>query len=473
MKDIDLAFAPASELRELIISKQISPVEVTQMYLNRIGELDGPLNSYLTVTAEEAVRAAHAAQGAILRGDDLGILAGIPISIKDLEMTAGIRTTSGSLVYKNRIPHEDSVVVERVRKSGAIILGKTNTPEFGLLGRTENRLGEDCRNPWNTERTSGGSSGGAGAAVASGLCSLATGSDGGGSIRIPSSFCGGYGIKPTQGRVPYYSGSTAPTAANQFSQSGPMSRTVRDSALLLQVLSGHDPRDAGSLRQKPDDYMAVADRGVKGLRVGWSPDFGFAAVDPDVATVSAKAARVFEELGCTVEEASLDLESPFEAFWTLFTAIFCARSDTLCEEHWEDLTSYTKDTCRRGREVTGVEYALALGQVDVLKAKFANLFEKFDLLLSPTTAVPAFPTGKPPETIGGREANWFWGYMPFTFPINMIGYPAASIPCGFSEDGLPIGLQLVGRYGDESTVIAASAAFEAAQPWAQRRPKVS
>jgi aspartyl-tRNA(Asn)/glutamyl-tRNA(Gln) amidotransferase subunit A len=252
-----------------------------------------------------------------------------------------------------------------------------------------------------------------------------------------------------------------------------MSRTVRDSALLLQVLSGHDPRDASSLREKPDDYLAAADRGVKGLRVGWSPDFGFAAVDPEVVTGVAKAAHSFKELGCTVEEAALDLESPFEAFWTLFTAIFCARSGSLCEEHWEELTSYTQDACDRGREVTGAEYALALGEVDRLKAKFARLFERYDLLLSPTTAVPAFPTGRPPATIAGRDVDSFWGYLPFTFPINMIGHPAASIPCGFSSDGLPISLHIVGRRGDEATVIAASAAFEEARPWVQHRPVVS
>ena len=202
MPDQDLAFAPATEHLKLIASKQVSPVKLTELYLGRIQDLDGKLNSYLTVTADEAIRMAKEAEASVLRGDELGPLHGLPISIKDLEITKGIRTTGGSLVFEDSVPSEDSVVVERVRQAGAIILGKTNTPEFGLLGATENRLGDHCRNPWNTDRTTGGSSGGAGASVLAGLCSMGTGSDGGGSIRIPCSYCGIYGIKPTQGRVP-------------------------------------------------------------------------------------------------------------------------------------------------------------------------------------------------------------------------------------------------------------------------------
>ncbi|HBD85545.1 MAG TPA: amidase, partial [Dehalococcoidia bacterium] len=246
--DENLAFAPATELRELIAEKQVSPVEITQLYLDRIDRLDPQLNSYLTVTSEIALDAARKAEQAVTDGDELGPLHGIPISIKDLQMTKGVRTTGGSLAYKDRIPDADCAVVERVLAAGAIMLGKTNSPEFGLLGANENRLGEPCRNPWNPERTSGGSSGGAGASIIAGLTSLATGGDGGGSIRIPASFNGTYGIKPTQGRVSSYSGVDAPPASNYTSQQGPLTRTVRDSALLLQVVAGYDSRDPGSLR---------------------------------------------------------------------------------------------------------------------------------------------------------------------------------------------------------------------------------
>ena len=227
----------------------------------------------------------------MMNGIDKGPLHGVPVSIKDLEMTKGIRTTGGSLIYRDRIPAADSTVVERVRAAGAIILGKTNTPEFGLLGHTQNLLGDHCRNPWNTELTTGGSSGGAGSSLAAGLCSLATGSDGGGSIRIPASFCGVYGIKPTQGRVPLYPGISGPVTVNHFSQSGPMSRTVEDSALLLQVMAGHDLRDVNTLRDKPGDYLAAMKRSVEGLKIAWSPDFGYAAVDQEVARICKESAR--------------------------------------------------------------------------------------------------------------------------------------------------------------------------------------
>ena len=473
MTETDLAFASATELRELVATKKVSPVEITRLYLDRIDDLNPRLNSYLTVTHDEAMRTARWAEAAVMRGDRLGPLHGVPISIKDLEATKGIRTTGGSLVYKDRVPSEDSVVVERVRGAGAVILGKTNTSEFGLLGRTENLIGDPCRNPWNPERTAGGSSGGAGAALVAGLCPLATGSDGGGSIRIPASFCGTYGIKPTQGRVPHYPGAAAPVVTNHFSQSGPMSRTVRDSALLLKVLSGHDPRDPTSLRDRPADYVDAAERGIEGLRIAWSPDFGYAPVDREVLEIAQRAANAFEELGCSVDHSDLTLDSPFDAFWALFTSVVLARSPKILEEHADELTSYARESYEKGASVTGAEYAGALGRVDRLKEKFADLLERYDLMLSPTMAVAAFPHGEPPEVIAGKEVNWFWGSMPHTYPINMIGHPASSIPCGFTSDGLPLGLHIVGRKGDEATVIAASAAFEQARPWVQHRPPVS
>ena len=471
--DDSLAFTSALELRRLVADKHVSPVELTELYLDRIDRLDPRLNSYLTVTRDEAIRAAKDAEEAVLRGDTLGLLHGVPVSVKDSELTRGVRTTFGSLVFKEYVPDEDSAVVERVKRAGAIILGKTNLPENGDLGSTENRLGDHCRNPWNTERTSGGSSGGASAAVAAGLGPLATGGDGGGSIRIPASFCGVYGIKPTFGRVPLYLGARGPRVTNHFSQPGPMSRTVRDSALMLQVLSGHDPRDPQSLRETPSDYLAAADQDVKGLRMAWSPDFGYAAVDPEVAEVCSEAARAFEELGCTVEESDLTLDSPFDAFWTVYTAVSYTRSGRMLEDHADEMTWYGRDVLENGASVTGAQYARALGELDRIKDRFDDVFAEYDLLLSPTMAVTAFPVGQHPKEINGREVHWFWGFLPFTFPVNMVGGPAASVPCGFSSDGLPIGLHIVGRPGDEDSVIAASAAFERARPWARHVPPVS
>ena len=472
MTDTELAFASATDLRGKIASKEVSPVELVDMFCDRIEALDSSLNSYLTVDREGALETAKAAEQAVMDGQDLGPLHGVPISVKDLEMTRGLRTTGGSLVFKDRVPEADSIVVERVRESGAVILGKTNTPELGLLGHTMNRLGDHCRNPWNTERTTGGSSGGAGAALAAGLCTVATGSDGGGSIRIPAGFCGVYGIKPSQGRVPRYSGASGPVAANQTSQSGPMTRTVRDSAILLQALAGHDPRDVVSLRDKPEDYLAAADRGVAGMRLGWSPDFGYAIVDPEVFDNCEHAALAFQEMGCSVEQVDLALDHPYDTFMTIFAANVSVAYGGLLSKR-DDLTDYTVKWLEDGAAVTGPEYGAALGHIDIAKAKFDDAFEQYDLLLSPTMPMTAFPVGDPPSKIAGQEIDPFWGYVQFTAIINAIGYTAATVPCGFSADGLPIGLHIIGRHGDEASVIAASAAFEEARPWADKRPPVS
>ena len=471
--DDNLAFTPASELRDMIAGKQVSPVELTQLYFDRTDRLDSQLNSYLTLTQDEAMQAARDAESAVMRGDELGPLHGVPISIKDLELTKGVRTTSGCMVFKDRIPEEDSIVVERVKASGAIILGKTNTPEFGHRGTTENLLGEPCRNPWNTERTPGGSSGGAAAGLAAGLSAISTGSDGGGSVRIPASFCGLYGIKPTQGRVPRYGGRAAPAVANQLSQSGPITRTVRDSAILLQALAGWDARDAGSLRDTPADYVAALDHDISGLRIGWSADFGYAAVDPEVVDVCSRAAQTFGEMGCDVSDSGFALDSPQEAFRVLFAVNTYASSGYLLHEHGDELTGYFRANMEYAATLTAADYARAVGELDIVKMRFDDYFENYDLLLSPTMAVPAFEIEQHPTTIGGQDVDPFFGYLPFTYPINAIGHTAASVPCGFSSDGMPIGLHIVGRHGDEETVLAASAAFERAMPWAENRPPVS
>ncbi|MDA0770972.1 MAG: hypothetical protein BZY79_06170 [SAR202 cluster bacterium Casp-Chloro-G4] len=473
MVDEKLAFAPAHEVAELIATKQVSPVEMTQLFFDRIERLDSQLNSYLTLTYDEAMQTAREAEQAVVRGDELGLLHGVPISVKDLELTRGIRTTSGSLHFKDRVPDEDSIVVERVRSAGAVILGKTNTPEFGHRGVTDNLLGDSCRNPWNTERTSGGSTGGGAAALAAGLCSLATGSDGGGSLRIPASFCGVYGIKPTQGRVPRYGGAAAPLVANQLSQSGSLSRNVRDSALLLQVLAGYDSRDPASIREDAPDFLAALDMDVSGMRIAWSPDYGYAPVDPEVVEVCAQAAKAFEELGCTVEETDLVLDAPIEPFRIVFSVNTYAAMGEMVDKYEDELTDYFMDNMRFARTVSASDYARAVGYIDKLTAQFEDQLDQFDLILSPTMAVPPFSVGQIPTEIAGQPVDGFVGFMPFTYPINMIGNSAASVPAGFSSGGLPIGLHIVGGWGDEETVLAASAAFEQVRPWTDKRPAVS
>ena len=473
--DQDLAFAPATELRDLIADKQITSVELTELYLSRIDALDGQLNSYLTLTPDIALAQARRADEAMARGESLGALHGLPISIKDLQMTRGVRTTGGSLAYKDRVPDADAACVESVLNAGAVMLGKTNTPEFGLLGANENRLGEPCRNPWNPQRTSGGSSGGTGAAIAAGLCAIGTGGDGGGSIRIPASFNGIYGIKPTQGRISSYTGVDVPPMVNITSQQGPMSRTVADTAMMLQVMAGYDPRDVGSLRAPVPDFVGAVGRGIDGLRFGWSADYGYAPVDPEVAQSAEAGAHVFEELGCELRTSDLKLESPFDTWMVFFAGNSYAVNGHLLDDPDDPLSWYARWTIEQGANITATDYIRALGERDKMINQFLDVFEDVDLLLSPTMAVTAFSTEQYPQEIGG-EAPYpipAWGFLPFTHPINTIGFPAASVPCGFDSDGMPIGLHIVGRPGDEETVLAASAAFEQAHPWAHVRPQVS
>ena len=473
MNNADIAFAPAWKVRDMVAAKEVSPRELVDVFLERIESLDPKLNSYLTVTAELARESAAEAEGAVMRGEELGALHGVPISIKDLELSKGIRSTMGCYVFRDHVPDEDSVVMERVKNAGAIILGKTNTPEFGQSGTTENLLGDACRNPWNTERTSGGSSGGAGAALIAGLCSLATGSDGGGSIRIPASFCGVYGIKPTQLRVPRYgSVGRGPATANLFSQSGPMSRTVKDSALLLQVLSGHDARDPMSLKAPVPDFMSGLNDGVKGLKIGWTADYGYAPVDPEVLRITEAAARNFEAMGASVEEVDVGLQNPFRAFWTMFSTAAYSSYGHLLNHDAADLTTYGRYSLEQGRGATGAAVAQALHVVNMVKLRFEELLEEYDLLMSPTMPTVAFPVGQPPKEVDGKGLPPHLGYIPFTFPINMSGQTAASIPCGFSE-GMPVGLHVIGKAGDEATVLRASAAYEEAHPWDGARAGVS
>ena len=471
--ETELAFAPAIDIRRMIAAGEISAAELIEFFYQRIDDLNPQLNAYLALCPDQALAEARAADDAVRNGGPLGPLHGVPISIKDLEMTRGITTTLGSAIFRDRVPDIDSIVVERVKAAGAIILGKTNTPEFGQSGTTENLISEPCRNPWNIDYTPGGSSGGAGAALAAGLCTLATGSDGGGSIRIPSSFSGVTGIKPSHGRVPRYGGYGGP-AVNHFSQSGPMSRTVRDTALLLQVLAGPDPRDANTMTDSPPDYLAALEGGVSGWRVAWSSDFGYAAVDPEVAEITHAAARVFEQMGAHVEEAAPEIEGdPFPAFATVFGTASYTSYEALYAERRDELTHYVRNTFDLASKLSAADLSRALAYVDRHKRRFADFFNDYDLLLSPAMAVTAFPIGQHPTRIGGRDVEPWWGYLPFTFPINMSGQTAASVPCGFSAAGLPVGLHIVGPAGAEGRVLRAMAAYEDARPWAHRRPPVS
>ena len=479
MLDQQLAYRSATDLLDLIKSKQVSPVELTELFIQRIEDIDHQLNGFLLVTHDIAIEQAKAAETAIMNGDHLGPLHGLPIPIKDNQMTAGIRTTSGSIIFKDHIPQNNAAFLDRILQAGGIILGKTNCSELGFVGSCENSLGITGKNPWDTTRTPGGSSGGAAAAVAAFLAPVATGGDGGGSLRIPSNFCGTYTIKPTLGRVSGYSGVPGPPAPNFFGQPGPIARTVKDAALVLQTMAGFDRRDPGSIRSAPPDFLAATERPIGGLRIAWSPDFGFADVDADVARITKHAALAFQDLGCTVEEIDITLLEPYDSFGPIQAATAYNNIAKHLPRYGDQMTAYGQYWMERGSQVTTADYAAALGRINELKATFDDVFATYDLVLAPVARFPAFINEPFPGSVTGTSSypEQFWNGA-FTMHANATGCPAASIPAGFTppkptRQTLPVGLQIIGRKYDEETVLAASAAFENAYPWIHHRPPIS
>jgi aspartyl-tRNA(Asn)/glutamyl-tRNA(Gln) amidotransferase subunit A len=465
MSDTDLCYMPATDLAAAIRTKQVSPVDVVNAVLARIEQLNPRLNAFCLITADAARQAAQASEQAVMRGEPLGPLHGVPVSIKDLVITKGVRTMRGSKLYEHDVPSEDAPVVERLKAAGAIILGKTTTPELGFKGVTDSPVTGITRNPWHLERTPGGSSGGAGVAVATGMGPLAVGTDAGGSIRIPSSFCGIYGLKPHVGRVPVYPASVS----GDLSHAGPMTRTVRDAALMLNTIAGADDRDRFSLPTSHPDYLKAIDGDIRGLRVAWSADLGFAVVDPQVKQITAAALAAFSELGCDVKEINPGFDSPGE----LFQYFFYVNIGTMLQDYpgyERQIDPQLLANLAEVKGVSGQDYARAILRRSAIFDKIRRLFATYDVLLCPTVAVPPFEVGiEGPRQITGRPVNcreWF-GMTPL---FNLTGQPAATVPCGFTNDGLPIGLQIVGRRFDEVTVLRASAAFEAIRPWAQKRP---
>ena len=465
----DLASLPALELAGLIRNKVVSPVEVIDAVLARIDELNPRVNAYCTVTAEDAREAASAAEVAVMTGEPLPPLHGVPFSAKDLVFTRRVLTTGGSRLFADHVPEEDAVAVERLKGAGAILIGKTNTPELGHKGVTDNPLFGVTRNPWNLELTPGGSSGGAAAAVAAGLGPLAIGTDGGGSIRIPASFCGIYGLKPTFGRVPF---SPAFRGLLGMSVTGPMTRTVRDTALMLDVMTDPDDRDRHSLpADAGGSYLAACDSGIAGLSVAWSPDLGHARVDPHVEDLCRQAAERFESLGCHVEVVTPSWEDPEDIFRVTAAAeVHAAWGETMAEE--ERLDRSFVALLRFGRTIDIESYLRARHRREDFWTDAQRFLARFDLLITPTVAVPPFAADRPGvKEIAGHAVSPL-GWLAFTFPFNLTGQPAATVPVGFTPAGLPVGLQIVGRRHGERAVLAASAAFEAAAPWTERRPGI-
>jgi Asp-tRNA(Asn)/Glu-tRNA(Gln) amidotransferase A subunit family amidase len=466
--DADLCFTPASELAALIRVRALSPIEITRAVLERIERLNGRLGAYVLVHAERALEEAQRAEQAVMDGQPLGPLHGIPVSIKDNFWTAGERTTSGSRLLADFVPPEDAPGVARLRAAGAIFLGRTNLPEFAWRGSTDNRLFGESRNPWDLTRTPGGSSGGGAAAVAAGLGPLALGSDGAGSIRIPASFCGIVGLKPTFGRVPVW-----PAAGGHelVAHAGPLARTVRDAALFMNVVARYDRRDPFALPDDGVDYLATcaAPLAPQSVRVAWSPDLGFAPIDPETRAIAGAAARAFAELGLPVEEAGPDIGDPGWILQTLYgggqAGAHAARPPEQKAQMDPELVAYAEASAH----MTVVDYIKGVTGRQALVAALRTFFERYDLLLTPTLGLPAFPLGivGPREVAGRAVAHLGWTLC---YPFNYTGQPAISVPAGWTASGLPVGLQIVGRRLEDALVLRAAATLEALRPWAARRP---
>jgi Asp-tRNA(Asn)/Glu-tRNA(Gln) amidotransferase A subunit family amidase len=463
----ELCWLSATELSALIRRRKVSPVEVIDAVLDRIARLNPRLNAFVTVTAEEARRAARAAERALARRRPaLGPLHGVPFSVKDLVITKGVRTTFGTRLFADNVPGEDAPMVARLKAAGAILVGKTNTPTLGWLGATHNLLFGATRNPWRPDRTPGGSSGGAAAAVAAGLGPLGIGTDGGGSIRIPAAFAGIFGHKPSYGRIPTYPAS----GAWSLSHVGPMTRTVADAALMMQVCAGPDERDPYSLPRDGVDYVRAIRGGVKGLRVAYAEDLGnLTAVDPEVRQAAARAARSFRELGCRVEVVAPRWPSPGECWFDIFCGGLATRLLPYRDRR-ADIEPGLLDIMEATAAQPPSRYVQAWFDRLAWWQHPRAFFERYDLLLTPTVACPPFAVGldHPGEIAGKTVTAYAW--IPYTYPFNLTGQPAASVPCGFTREGLPIGLQIVGRRFDDAMVLRAAAAYERARPWANARP---
>jgi aspartyl-tRNA(Asn)/glutamyl-tRNA(Gln) amidotransferase subunit A len=465
----------AVELAGRVRAKELSPVEVVDAVLERMDRLEPTLHAFCTPTPELAREEARRLEQEISDGEEPGPLVGVPVGIKDLHHAKGIRTTMGSHAYQDFVPDEDDVAVERLKSAGAIILGKTNVPELGYSGVGHNPVFETTTNPWNTDLTPGGSSAGSGAAVATGMGPIALGSDGGGSVRIPSSFCGLFGMKASMGRVPLYPGCRderhpGMSSWESLEHIGPMSRTVRDGALMLSVMAGPDDRDRHSLPEADFEWTEVIEGSLRGLRVAYSSDWGYAAVDPEVRRVVGEAVQVFaEDLGCTVEEANPGWEDPYGAFWGLValdTDLTGMRR--MAQELGDRMSPHIIEFLEQDWTAENLTSAVVMRKA--VYNRMWRFMRDYDLLLTPTLAVPPFEVGiQGPEVIDGREVEPFY-WLSFTFPMNMTGQPTATVPAGFTQDGLPVGMQIVGRHLDDPLVLRASAAFEAARPWKDRWP---
>ena len=471
----DLAFASAADLAAFVARRAVSPVEIVDLLLDRIERSQPTLNAFITMCAEEARTAARAAEDAVMHGDKLGPLHGVPFAVKDLVNTAGVRTTFGSVALADNVPAADSPAVARLKRAGAILIGKTTTPEFGHKCFTEAPLFGRTANPWNLARTCGGSSGGAAAAVAAGLGPIGIGTDGGGSSRIPAACCGVVGFKQTLGLVPH---DLTPDGFGNQSHITPMTRTVMDTALMLQAMAGPDRCDPHSLGLAVPDFVSAArpEGDLRGLRIAWRPLLGNTIVAREVREACEKALAAFTDLGASVELAPDDFAGT-EPIWLVLTQSFW---NARFRQYVPEFGARMSETLLRQMDTGASLDAVALQQAMFERTRVFRAvqawFETCDIVATPTLSRTALAIDHDffaPIEIDGAVADTVRkAWYPYTLPFNLSGNPAVTLPCGWGADGLPIGLQLIGPHLGDARLLHAAALFEAARPWVDRRPTV-
>lgn len=448
----------ATELLAAYAAKELSPVEATTDALDSIAEHDPRVNAFCLVDADRALAAARESERRWAAGTPCGLLDGVPVSVKDLLLTEGWPTLRGStLVDADQEWTEDAPVTARLREHGAVLLGKTATPEFGWKGVTDSTRTGVTRNPYDASRTSGGSSGGGAAAVALGMGALSVGTDGGGSIRIPAGFSGVVGLKPTYGRVPLYPASPFGT----LSHAGPMTRSVADAALMLDVLAQPDARDWSALPPTGRSCSEGLDDGIRGLRIAYSPTLGYATVDPEIAESVRRAVDVLADLGAKVDEVDPGFEDPVGAYHVLWFSGAAKVMEPYGDDALERIDPGLAEVVAEGKELSALDYIGASAVRVELGTRMGRFHERYDVLVTPTLPIPAFEAGA--EVPAGSGLRRWTGWTPFTYPFNLTQQPALSVPCGLTADGLPIGLQIVGTRHADALVLRVGRAYERAR----------
>jgi amidase len=466
----DICFMTACELAAQIRAKELSCRELMQAHLDQIERVNPQVNAIVTLLPERAMEDAKAADEALARGDATGPLFGLPVAHKDLVPTKGIRTTFGSPIYRDHVPDEDALIIERMRAAGAITIGKTNTPEFGAGSQTFNEVfGATC-NPYDTTKTCGGSSGGAAVALACGMLPIADGSDTGGSLRNPAAFCNVVGLRTSPGRVPLWPNDTG---WFPISVQGPMARTVADTALLLSAMAGPDSRSPIALSEPGKRFREPLERNFAGVRISWSRDFGDLPIDPRIAAVMEKQRGVFESLGCAVEDGEPDFTDADETFKVWRAWRFELKFRDLLKTHGEQIKETIHWNAEEGAKLTGPQLSSAEMKRTALYHRTRIHMQRYEFMVFPVTQVPPFDINQPYiEEIDGQKMETYIDWMKSCYYITSTGLPAISVPCGFTKEGLPVGLQIVGRHQDDFGVLQIAQAFEEATACWKRRPGV-